>query len=112
MKYYGFFCDQKLQWIYTSVISVLGASQSISLLSALQAARLKASLRLPLAPVTAFVVLHPTYTTGPYRWARTLLFLSLGLSAVVPVSHNLSVYGWERAKQEMGLAYLFASGAL
>lgn len=58
------------------------------------------------------VVLHPTYTTGPYRWARTLIFLSLGCSAVIPVTHNLLRYGWERAQTEMGLSWLLGSGGL
>ena len=58
------------------------------------------------------MVLHPLYTTGPYRWARTLIFLSLGCSAIVPVTHNLLAYGFQRARDEMGLAWLLASGGL
>ncbi|KAL7413811.1 hemolysin-III related-domain-containing protein [Mrakia frigida] len=85
--YYGFYCDLKLQWIYITVISILGS-------------------------MATYVVLHPTYTTGPYRWARTSIFLSLGCSAVIPVTHNLLRYGWERARTEMGLSWLLASGGL
>jgi adiponectin receptor len=58
------------------------------------------------------MVLHPLYTTGAYRWARTLIFLSLGCSAVIPVTHNLLMYGFARARDEMGLAWLLASGGL
>ncbi|CDZ98413.1 Predicted membrane proteins, contain hemolysin III domain [Phaffia rhodozyma] len=85
--YYGFYCDLLFQWVYISLITVLGS-------------------------LAVYTVLNPTFTTGAYRWARTMVFLSLGLSAILPVSHNLYAYGLERAQREMGLKYLLGSGAL
>jgi adiponectin receptor len=41
-----------------------------------------------------------------------MVFISLGLSAVFPVTHALLAYGFERSSQEMGLGWLLASGAL
>ena len=41
-----------------------------------------------------------------------MVFISLGMSAVVPVSHALLAYGLERSSKEMGLNYLLGSGGL
>jgi hypothetical protein len=41
-----------------------------------------------------------------------MVFISLGMSAVVPVSHALLAYGFERSSKEMGLNYLLGSGGL
>lgn len=41
-----------------------------------------------------------------------MVFISLGMSAVVPVSHALLAYGFERSSKEIGLNYLLGSGGL
>jgi adiponectin receptor len=85
--YYGFYCSPARQITYTALITLLGL-------------------------LTTFTVLSPTYCTSAYRWARTSLFLLLGLSAVLPVSHVVYSYGFKRARSEIGLGYLLESGGL
>jgi predicted membrane channel-forming protein YqfA (hemolysin III family) len=85
--YYGFYCSPARQITYTALITLLGL-------------------------LTTFTVLSPTYCTSAYRWARTSLFLLLGLSAVLPVSHVVYSYGFNRARSEIGLGYLLESGGL
>jgi adiponectin receptor len=60
----------------------------------------------------AYIVLSPHYATPAYRWARTTVFLALGLTAIVPVAHGLWLYGFARLQNEMGVLWLAASGAL
>ncbi|CAE7174753.1 unnamed protein product, partial [Rhizoctonia solani] len=85
--YYGFYCDRYLQVAYLVSITVAGIG-------------------------AAYIVLSPGYSTPTYRWARTTVFLALGLTAIVPVLHGLWLYGFVRLRQEMGLLWLLASGAL
>lgn len=40
-----------------------------------------------------YTVVTPKYRTPAYRPARTAVFVSLGLSAVVPVGHAWHLYG-------------------
>ncbi|KAF8609920.1 HlyIII-domain-containing protein [Ceratobasidium sp. AG-I] len=84
--YYGFYCDPYLQALYIGSITVAGLG-------------------------AAYVVLSPHYATPAYRWARTSVFLTLGLTAIVPVIHGLWLYGFLRLRNEMGLLWLVASGA-
>ncbi|KAG8772771.1 hypothetical protein FRC12_002901 [Ceratobasidium sp. 428] len=60
----------------------------------------------------AYIVLSPHYATPAYRWARTSVFLALGLTAIFPVTHALWLYGFTRLQNEMGLLWLIASGML
>ncbi|CEL51619.1 ADIPOR-like receptor SPBC12C2,09c OS=Schizosaccharomyces pombe (strain 972 / ATCC 24843) GN=SPBC12C2.09c PE=3 SV=1 [Rhizoctonia solani AG-1 IB] len=85
--YYGFYCDPYLQTAYLFSITVAGIG-------------------------AAYVVLSPGYSTPAYRWARTTVFLALGLTAIVPVLHGLRLYGFSRLRQEMGLLWLLGSGVL
>ena len=62
--------------------------------------------------VAAYIVLSPTYSTPAYRWARTSVFITLGLGAIVPVAHGLFVSGLALLIDEIGLAWLALSGAL
>ncbi|QRV99917.1 adiponectin receptor [Ceratobasidium sp. AG-Ba] len=85
--YYGFYCDPYLQASYIGAITVAGFG-------------------------AAYIVLSPHYSTPSYRWARTIVFLALGLTAIVPVTHALWLYGFARLRNEMGLAWLLLSGML
>jgi adiponectin receptor len=40
------------------------------------------------------------------------MFVLMGLSAVIPVIHGLSKYGYATLEQRMGLSYVVAQGAL
>lgn len=68
MLHYGFYCHPHLQLIYTVGITSLGA-------------------------FAIYTVLSRKYATPAYRPVRTSVFVSLGLSAVFPVAHILSMYG-------------------
>ncbi|KAJ1309564.1 hypothetical protein OPQ81_006337 [Rhizoctonia solani] len=85
--YYGFYCDPYLQVTYLVSITVAGVG-------------------------AAYIVLSPGYSTPAYRWARTTVFLALGLTAIVPVLHGLWLHGFIRLRHEMGLFWLLASGGL
>ncbi|EJU05643.1 Hly-III related protein [Dacryopinax primogenitus] len=85
--YYGFYCDPWPQVGYTIAITIAGG-------------------------FAMYVVLAPRYASPSYRWARTTVFLVLGLCAVIPVTHALSASGYYRIKYEMGLDWLLASGAM
>ena len=62
-------------------------------------------------PVAAYIVLAPGYSSPAYRWARTSVFLGLGLCGVVPVIHGFFTIGFERMRHEMGVLWLVLSGA-
>lgn len=59
-----------------------------------------------------YIVLSPSYATPAYRPHRTAVFLVLGLSAIVPVAHVVSMYGYHTISHTMGLNYLILSGLL
>lgn len=118
--YYGFYCDRSLQILYTTVITVLGMLAGFVVLSPTYTTGAyrwgeQLSLFLSLVPCPSrrfpcHLELRLVCAAGPL--ARTLIFLALGLSAVVPVTHNLLAYGFARARSEMGLGYLLSSGGL
>ena len=60
----------------------------------------------------AFIVLSPKYSKSLHRGARTAVFIVLGISAVVPVTHGLLTHGVYRMRHEMGLDWLLLSGLL
>jgi len=85
--YYAFFCDARLQLFYLALIAVSGGG-------------------------AAYIVLSPEYSKPTHRGARTKVFVALGLSAVLPVSHNLLRHGLHTLRGERGLDWLVASGAM
>ncbi|WVQ78671.1 hypothetical protein IAT38_000758 [Cryptococcus sp. DSM 104549] len=58
---------------------------------------------------SAYIVLSPHHRA--HRWHRTLTFIGLGLSAVVPVTHILLTQGLAHARQRMSLDLILAGGA-
>ena len=60
----------------------------------------------------AFIVLSSKISKSSHRGARTAVFIVLGISAVVPVTHGLLTHGVYRMRHEMGLDWLVLSGAL
>ncbi|KAI0052140.1 HlyIII-domain-containing protein [Auriscalpium vulgare] len=85
--YYGFYCDQFYKVAYLSLITASGLG-------------------------AAYIVLDPDYARPSHRGARTTVFIALGLSGVLPVSHALVSHGFYTLCQEMGFQWLLASGAL
>lgn len=85
--HYGFYCHPHFQLVYSLAITTLGG-------------------------VAMYTVLAPRYATPAYRPYRTLVFVILGLSAIIPVAHVIKIYGYRTITQTMGLSYLITSGAL
>lgn len=85
--HYGFYCHPHFQLAYSVAISIMGT-------------------------VAMYTVLAPRYATPKYRPYRTGVFLVLGLSAIIPVAHAISVYGYRTITETMGLRFLILSGAL
>ncbi|KAH7922778.1 HlyIII-domain-containing protein [Leucogyrophana mollusca] len=85
--YYGFYCEPVSQVVYLccSCLAGLGA---------------------------AYIVLNPEYAKPTHRGARTGVFIGLGLSAVVPVTHLLISHGVAKLLSEMGFGWLLTSGGL
>jgi len=60
----------------------------------------------------AYFVLNPKYGTPEYRGTRTAVFIALGLSALIPVTHLVFTHGLHELMTEMGINWLLLSGAL
>ncbi|RIB08273.1 adiponectin receptor protein 1 [Gigaspora rosea] len=85
--YYGFFCNEYLKIIYLSFITILGIA-------------------------TTFLAVSPKFRHPQFRWFRTSLFLSLGLSAVIPLTHAVILYGIELCFFVISLKWLLLTGIL
>lgn len=46
-----------------------------------------------------------------HRWHRTLTFIGLGLSSVLPIGHVVATRGLDIARGQMSLDLVIASGA-
>ncbi|KAJ7640862.1 hemolysin-III related-domain-containing protein [Mycena polygramma] len=84
---FGFFCEPHWQVFYIVSMSCVGLG-------------------------AAYIVLNPEYSKPTHRGARTLVFIGLGLSAVVPVTHCLLYQGYHKVVWELGFCWLLLSGAL
>jgi len=59
-----------------------------------------------------YVVLNPEYAKPTHRGARTGVFITLGLYAVVPVTQLVTRHGAMKVFSEMGFGWLLTSGIL
>ncbi|KAM3421498.1 hypothetical protein BST61_g1890 [Cercospora zeina] len=85
--YYGFAREEALRKLYWSMITTIGAG-------------------------TFIVVMHPKFRSSDWRPFRAVMFIMMGLSAVVPVLHGLKLYGLEQMQRQIGLSWLVLQGAL
>ncbi|KZV67892.1 HlyIII-domain-containing protein [Peniophora sp. CONT] len=85
--YYAFYCEPHYQALYLGIITTAGLG-------------------------AAYIVLNPQYGKGTHRKARTYVFIALGLSSVLPVSHAFITHGFRTLCIEMGFHWLLLSGAL
>lgn len=58
---------------------------------------------------SGYIVLSPHHRS--HRWHRTLTFIALGLSAVIPVVHVIIAKGLQHSRQSMSLDLVIAGGA-
>ncbi|KAI9366866.1 HlyIII-domain-containing protein [Zopfochytrium polystomum] len=91
--YYGFYCDQKLQAVYTGLILLFGFAAGV------------------------FTVAK-RFSTPKYRHVRVSVFVALGLTGALPLVHSIMKYGVAFAKYSMAsenlvvmaLMYLIGAG--
>ncbi|KAI9569958.1 hemolysin-III related-domain-containing protein [Boletus coccyginus] len=84
---YGFFCDPLSQACHLLAIAFAGGCAT-------------------------YVVLNPEYAKPTHRGARTGVFVTLGLYAVVPVTQLVTRHGAMRVFSEMGFGWQITSGIL
>ncbi|GAB7362029.1 hypothetical protein MBLNU230_g2063t1 [Neophaeotheca triangularis] len=85
--YYGFAAEPALIRAYWTMITTVGAA-------------------------TIVVVLYPKFRTPEWRPVRALMFVAMGLSAIIPVVHGISIYGVSRLEKQIGLSWLVMQGLL
>ncbi|KAJ8081844.1 hypothetical protein PM082_007690 [Marasmius tenuissimus] len=85
--YYGFFCEPRLQLLYIAAITFVGLG-------------------------AAYIVLNPEYAKPTHRGARTVVFVGLGLCAIVPILHWACAHGIQKMFREMGFSWLLLSGCI
>ncbi|KAJ6011180.1 hypothetical protein N7451_002592 [Penicillium sp. IBT 35674x] len=85
--FYGFYCVPELQHRYWTMICTIG-----------------------LGCVCVSIV--PRFRTPRWRPFRAAMFVGMGLSAVFPVLHGLSLFGFDRMRQQIGLTWLLLQGFL
>lgn len=112
--YYGFYCQAHLQIFYILSITLVGLGKWLWSWSSYNGPRSWSCLSPWIVWWTgaAYIVLNPEYAKPTHRGARTAVFISLGLCALVPVSHLLGTYGSRHLFSEMGFGWLLASGGL
>ncbi|KAI0035484.1 hemolysin-III related-domain-containing protein [Vararia minispora EC-137] len=85
--YYAFYCERIYQVTYLLVMTTAGLS-------------------------AACIVLSSQYSSKANRHARTYVFIALGLSGILPVSHALVSHGFHKLNVEMGFHWLLTSATL
>ncbi|GAB7346544.1 hypothetical protein MBLNU457_5223t1 [Dothideomycetes sp. NU457] len=56
--------------------------------------------------------LLPKFRSSAWRPFRAAMFVAMGLSAVAPVVHGLTIYGYEQLNKQMGLNWVVLMGLL
>ncbi|KAH8653991.1 adiponectin receptor protein 1 [Tricladium varicosporioides] len=85
--YYGFYCDPNLQKMYWAVVSVL-------------------------AVVCTMATLTPKFRRPTFRVYRTAMYASLGVLAMVFITHGAIIHGWQTQNHRMGLTYMLITAML
>lgn len=65
-----------------------------------------------IAVATGIVSCSPFFAGHQWRTFRAIMFVAMGLSAVVPVLHGLNIYSFQRLDRLIGLKWLITQGAL
>jgi adiponectin receptor len=83
--YYGFHCHPHLQKVYWTMISTIGVACGV-------------------------VTVNPRFRSPAWRAWRAAMFVTMGLSAVIPVIHGLSIYGLDGMEDRIALRWLVSQG--
>ncbi|KAH8814042.1 hemolysin-III channel protein-like protein Izh2 [Hyaloscypha sp. PMI_1271] len=81
LLYYGFYCDFTLQRTYSTLLSVLAVTCSMS-------------------------TFQPRFRDPYLRPVRAATFGSLAIFTMVPVVHGINKYGWDIQSQRMGVVWV------
>lgn len=65
-----------------------------------------------LAALTSLVSTHPSFRTPSLRPFRALMFVLMGLSAIIPMLHGISLYGISHMRNAASLDWVITQGAL
>lgn len=85
--YYAFFCNPVCYIVYTTVVCLIGG-------------------------VGVVVSLWEKFDQPKYRTFRAGVFLTMGLSAVIPGVHYAVLYGWQIALQRASLGWMILMGCI
>jgi len=85
--YYGFYCDFQPKLIYLTSVVLLGIT-------------------------TIVVSLWDKFSTPKYRGIRASVFLTFGLSGIIPAVHYTLLEGWDLAITKASLGWLILMGSL
>ncbi|TPX59883.1 hypothetical protein PhCBS80983_g02144 [Powellomyces hirtus] len=85
--YYGFFCNPSLQAVYLTIIVIFGIT-------------------------TICITVSPKFFAPKYRLLRTGLFVSMGLTGIVPLAHALTKYGYHMTRHALSSGALISSGVI
>ncbi|KAH8695326.1 putative hemolysin-III channel protein Izh2 [Talaromyces proteolyticus] len=85
--YYGFYCEPSLRRVYWTMITTIGF-------------------------ICTLVCVTPRFRTPEWRPFRAAMFVSMGLSGLVPVLHGLWLYDIEQMTYQIGLDWLLLQGFL
>ncbi|KAL8206268.1 hypothetical protein R6Q57_009819 [Mikania cordata] len=77
--YYIFICNPLWQYVYLSIIIILGV-------------------------LAITVLLSPTRMSGKYRFMRTLIFVAMGFFGVIPAIHA-TIVNWNVPQRNLGLGF-------
>lgn len=64
------------------------------------------------ASTTIYITLSPLTCTPAYRRFRAYMFIGLGMSVVIPLTHGIVLYGFDKAYNLFSLNWLAVSGVL
>ena len=99
--YYGFYCDQELQWLYWSLVWIVPSSQLSS------KSNLCFSIQLSVfAIICSTVTFQPRFSDPFLRPLRATTFGSLAFSSIIPMVHGIIKYGWTLQSRRMGLNWI------
>ena len=85
--YFGFRCHPKLQWTYWVMICSIGIACGV-------------------------VTVDRRFRTPAWRAWRATMYVAMGLSAVVPMTHGLGLFGWRGMEERIAIRWLLAQGGL
>lgn len=86
--HFGFHCHPHLRTLYTTLVTIWGT-------------------------IALYIVTQPKFTVPKYKTLRAMIFIALGLSAVLPVVHGfLIARDWFFVTHVLGARFLMLSGAV